>query len=84
MNEPHAPAVPQVTVQSAPWVSLVRVTERLAVVLTAMLFGGAIVKTIVIAGGVMVTVALADFVVSAVEVAVIVTVIPAGTPPGAV
>src|SRR5271156_4315891 len=82
------PAV-QLIVQFTPALvrSLVTVASMLAVALTLMVLGGKWpdVNTMEIAvEGVIVTVAMTDFVLSAVDVAVIVTVLPEGTAAGAV
>lgn len=88
MNEPQAPALPQVTDQSTP--ALVESFETTAVTgvvaFTCIDVGGGGLKTIEIGGGtaVIVIVAEADFVASACEVAVTLTVPPEGTAAGAV
>ena len=86
MNEPQAPALPQVAVQSTPWFagSLVTVPATFAVPLTFRLAGGAVERATPTGGGATVIAAEADLVASAVEVAVMVTVFPAGTLAGAV
>ena len=87
MNEPQAPALPQLALQSTPLFagSLVTVAATFAVLLTVRLPGGAIEKATAIgAPAVTLIVAEADLVASAVEVAVMVTVPPAGTLAGAV
>jgi hypothetical protein len=86
LNEPHAPALPQVTVQSTPLLagSLETVALTVALALVCNVVGGAWVKTITMSGGVMVTTAETVLVGSAVEEAVIVTVPPTGIAAGAV
>ena len=86
LNEPQA-TLPQVTVQSAPLPagSFEMEAVILAVLLITKLDGGAIVNDTEITSAVMVTgLAFADLVASAVEVAVMVTVLPEGTLAGAV
>ena len=86
LNDPQAPVLPQVTVQSTP--AFVESNETTAViglvVLTCIDVGGGGLKTTVIGGGVMVMFAETNFVLSAVEVAVTVTILPLGTAAGAV
>jgi len=86
LNDPQAPVLPQVTVQSTP--AFVVSFETTAVigllVLICIDVGGGGLKTTVIAGGVMVMFADTNLVGSACEVAVTVTVLPVGTAAGAV
>jgi hypothetical protein len=87
LNDPQAPALPHVTVQSTPaFVESFETTAVMGLVaLTWMDVGGVGLKTIVMGGGVVsVIVAETDFVLSAVEVAWTVTVPPVGTAEGAV
>jgi hypothetical protein len=87
LNVPHAPALPQVTVQSTPLFvpSLVTVAETLVMPPTARLTGGSIEKPTLIGKTVtMVTMALLDTVGSAVEVAIIITVFSLGMLAGGV
>ena len=58
-------------------------TARVSLASTCIDAGMALMKLMVIGGGTMVTIAEADFVRSAVEVAVIVTTLPAGALKGA-
>ena len=82
LNDPQF-ALPQVTVQFTPRESFV--TAVIAVMLLICTDeGGAGLKVTVIGGMVMVIAAETDFVLSAVEVAVIVTSPPLGTADGAV
>jgi hypothetical protein len=85
MNEPHG-ALPQATLQLTPAFcgSLVTTAVKGAVELTFMLARGATIVTEIAAPWVMLTVADTDFVPSATEVAVIVTVLPLGIAGGAV
>jgi len=86
LNDPQAPALPHVTVQSTP--ALVLSFETTAVIglveFICIDVGGGGLKTTVIAGAVMVMFAETDFVESACEVALTVTVVPVGTAAGAV
>ncbi len=86
LNDPQAPALPQLAVQSTPLFpgSFVTVAATFAVPLTFKLTGGAIGIATATGGAVTVIVAEADLVVSAVDVAVRVTVFPAGALAGAV
>jgi hypothetical protein len=85
LNEPQL-ALPQVTVQATPLlaVSFVTVAITGALAPVSRVAGGACVSMIVIAGVVIVTVALTVFVGSMVAVAVMVTVPPTGGTAGAV
>ena len=85
LNEPQLPELPQVTVQLTPL--LARSFETVAMICAAVVTfidegGGCEIATWM--AGMMVTVAVADFVGSVTEVAVIVTVPPLGTDAGAV
>ncbi len=86
LNDPQAPALPHVTVQSTPALDGSFATTAVSglLELTSTDEGGAGLKETAIAGTVMVVAAEIDFVLSAVEVAVTVTVAPAGTVAGAV
>ncbi len=87
LNEPQAPALPHVAVQSTPLLagSFVTVAATFTGPLTFRLTGGAIERaTATGAPAITVMVAEADLLGSAVEVAVRVTVFPAGTLAGAV
>ena len=85
MKEPQEAAA-QVAVQSTPALdaSLVTVALKLAVPAVARLGGGPFTRVIEITGGKIVSVAEIVLVVSAVAVAISVTVLPAGTVAGAV
>ena len=86
VNEPQAPALPQVTVQSAPLVieSFVSVTLIAVMEEVATEVGRALVKTIMMGGAVvMVMTAVTNLLLSAVEAAFMVTVLPVGTAAGA-